>query len=530
MAKQVNIPTVSQHKGNDGSNFESVKQAIKQANADIKSLCGNKGIATIKDSNGFLAIQFSWYPEDGSSQNKKQDAYGLTMAGTIYTYSIPGVLAAKNLCIEVSQKLKSTSPNLEDRFTWDWFNKRLGKVKPGVTSKNSPIGELLQRYKDSYYRERLGSGKTVERINHGWLQHHLESDKEWLQNDSGDLPLTDKELRRVIELSKPNSDARLRRLSGFESFLKYVGLYRDFEDTIEYYKDSNKPTKRDIYIPTDKEIIACYNNKLSQHFKKGKYAEIALRYQFLYGLLATYGLRIHEAWNIANWSEPVFLSKGDWVSVTLDDSEDGDLPDEFTEVDSEKIVYPVTDLVNNPHHLICIKSDTKTGYRVAVPISPEGEDWFNYFGLNRDLFLPEISNPLKPNCKNDCTRKCSKVTGNHFKSRKLGFTAHALRHAFNHRGHAQGYNTGFLSDVLGHLPNTNTSTYYRTMNPTTKQNKIIKTLEKQQETQDKLAELQAENQNLKGELKGVKTERNRLLELVQSLQAELSLIKQIHGH
>lgn len=529
MSKQVNIPTVSEHKGSDGSNFECVKLAIKQANIDIKKLCGNQGVATIKDGNGFLSIQFSWYPEDGSSTKKKQDAFGLTMAGTMYTYSIPGVLAAKNLCIEISQKLKSNSPNLEDRFTWDWFNKRLGKVKPEVTPKNSAIGELLQRYKDSYYRERLESGKKIENVNKNWASYHLESDKEWLQGDSGNLPLTDKELRRVIELSKPNSNARKTRLLGFIGFLKYVGLYRDFEDIIDYYKDNNKPEKRDIYVPTDKEIIACYNTKFKQYFKKGIRAESSFRYQFLYGLLATYGLRIHEAWNIANWDKPVILKQGDWVSVTLDDSLEGDLPDEFIEVDSEKIIYPVTDLINNPHHLVCIKSDTKTGYRIAVPISPEGENWFDYFGLNRGAFLPKISNPLKAVGKNSSQKKCSKVIGIDFNRRDLGFTAHALRHAFNHRGHAQGYDTGFLSDILGHLPNTNTSTYYRTMNPTTKQNKIIKTLEKRQETQDKVAELKAKVESLETENKGLKTENERLIQLVNSLQTELNLIKQLHG-
>ena len=42
-----------------------------------------------------------------------------------------------------------------------------------------------------------------------------------------------------------------------------------------------------------------------------------VQWQFLYSLLATYGLRVHEAWNIKNWDEPVTLKNGEWIAIRV---------------------------------------------------------------------------------------------------------------------------------------------------------------------------------------------------------------------
>jgi hypothetical protein len=34
-------------------------------------------------------------------------------------------------------------------------------------------------------------------------------------------------------------------------------------------------------------------------------------------------LRVHEAWNIANWDKPVILHSGDWLEIETDDDEEG---------------------------------------------------------------------------------------------------------------------------------------------------------------------------------------------------------------
>ena len=119
----------------------------------------------------------------------------------------------------------------------------------------------------------------------------------------------------------------------------------------------------------------------------------------------------------------------------------------------------------NQDYLLCIGHETKTGYRVAFPISPSGHSrecsWIKEFNLVQPLNLPDLTNPLEYSSSGEGSRKCTKVTGGWFRERKYGFTAHALRHAYNIRGHKLGINQKILANSLGHSLQMNSNNYLK---------------------------------------------------------------------
>ena len=82
-------------------------------------------------------------------------------------------------------------------------------------------------------------------------------------------------------------------------------------------------------------------------------------------MLATYGIRVHEAWNIKNWDTPVTLKDGDWIAIA-DDTEDVESEDEkgkydYRQFHGQSITIPAILDPDNKDYLLCIGHETKTG-------------------------------------------------------------------------------------------------------------------------------------------------------------------------
>ena len=228
----------------------------------------------------------------------------------------------------------------------------------------------------------------------------------------------------------------------------------------------------------------------------------------MYALLATYGLRVHEAWNIANWNKPVILKDNDWIEIGLANESE-----ESTFISRHKgkneIIPAMTD-PNNELHILAIKHDTKTGYRMAMPLSPIGHDWLKEFNLIGKLNLPDLNNPLRRYGNNESSYNCTSNTVRWFKKHKNGFTPHALRHAYNHRAHQQGLNPKLIADSLGHSIQMNQTVYSDSM-PTRRQMQMMKqAINEAQNKQSEVDKLKAENKYLKDKNKQLEIENERL--------------------
>ncbi|MDJ0575311.1 MAG: hypothetical protein QNJ65_09135 [Xenococcaceae cyanobacterium MO_234.B1] len=151
---------------------------------------------------------------------------------------------------------------------------------------------------------------------------------------------------------------------------------------------------------------------------------------------------------------------------------------------------------------------------------------FKYFGntefkeiikqykMLQPLNLPDMLNPLK---KRGNTIPCSNNTAHWFKRKKYGFTPHALRHAYNIRGHKLGINQKILADSLGHGLRMNDSTYLKNEGDLSKLQGLMQAI-----TEDKVK--RSEIEILKAEIEHLKVENGKLrtkLAMYEAIKTDL---------
>ena len=334
-----------------------------------------------------------------------------------------GILEAEKIAQMVTNQL------VAGQFTWDWFYALIGKDTSEAV-KELTCREMVEEYKKHYFKQRTGN-------------KHPESD--WykgyrrLERILGELdkPISLPLVREVIESTGNNSETRRTTLSGLAAFLKYFDN-DDYKKIVKEYKSDNKVKRKKRNVPSDARIIEVYEEgfKIPVRSTK-KYAYRFSQWRFLYALLATYGLRIHEAWHIANWDAPVTLKDGDWVKE---------------------------------------------------------------FDLLQPFNLPDIKNPLKREGAAKSAYACTNRTSEWFRKKGYGFTPHDLRHAYNHRGHQSGYNPKVLADSLGHSMQMNGNNYLRHMSDSVKLKGMRDAMQKEKDKRSENELLKQENRDLKAQL------------------------------
>ncbi len=321
--------------------------------------------------------------------------------------------------------------------------------------------------------------------------------------------------------------------TSLRDFLEYIDKWDEYSKLIEKYKKNNHPIKRKRNVPSDEEIehifeIGFIPTKDTKFSRK-----LASSWQFVYGLLAVYGLRIHEVWHIANWENPVVLKNGDWVEIeeftdNIEDIENENIKSEKIQLQG-KTIYPAILDENNKNKILAIKHQTKTGHRLAAPLSPVGKDWFKQFGLNQPWNAPIIKDPLGKPGENGQGYNCSNRACRWFRERKYGFTPHSLRYAWNHTGHAQGIPIGALAESLGHSILMNTTTYYAAMSIDKKHKVISPILDKANNEQSELEKLKEELKQKDIEIVQLKTALQFKDEEIERLRTELMMMKAIEN-
>ena len=472
---------VSEQLPNDGDYH--VKRLVDEANARLKQIGRQGKRATIRPKKTSLTLEFTF--KDGNGRSQKNVGLGAIPVNA------NGIHEAERIAQMVTNQL------MANQFTWDWFNNLIGKPTSEQT-KQLTCREMVEQFKKHYFKQRKDdknpSGSWYKRC--ATLEHVL---------GSLDKPLSLPLIRQVVETKANNSTARGKAINGLVEFLKYFNN-NDYKEVIKDYKANNNPKPKKRNVPSDKRIIKVYETGFIPASGANKrYIYRHPQWQFLYGLLATYGLRIHEAWNIANWDKPVTLRNGDWVTVDVDDDNSIE-----TQRSGGDLVIPAILDPNNKEYILCIKHDTKTGYRMTMPLSPSGHNWVEEFNLLQPLNLPEMDEPLKRIGANKISHACTSNTGQWFRRRKYNFAPHDLRHAYTHRGHHMGYNPKALADSAGHSLTMSTTTYLRHMSNTVKLQGMKDAISKEQNKRSENELLREEVKALKAQLEAVEKE-NELL-------------------
>ena len=472
---------ISKQHTNDGGYH--INRLVSEANDRLKQIGKQGKRATIVAKKTSLSLQFTF--KDGNGRSQKNVGLGGI------SVSAKGILEAEKLAQLVTGQL------VAGIFTWDWFNRLIGKDTSEQT-KQLTCKEMVEIYKKHYLEQR----KDDKNPKGSWYQRC-----QMMENILGNLdkPLSLPLIRQVIESKENNSGVRATTISGLIGFLKYFNN-TDYKEVIKEYRANNKVKRKTRNVPSDKRIMEVYQIGFAPKPRcQKRYLYRYPQWQFLYGLLATYGLRIHEAWNIANWDKPVTLRNGDWLAVDTDDDNKIDLQRE-----GEDLIIPAILDPSNKEHFLCINESTKTGHRVAAPLSPEGHNWIEEFNLLQPLNLPDIKNPFTRANGYKGAYISTNKTCKWFSEHDYGFKPHDLRHAYNHRGYHLGYNPKALADSLGHSMKINSTGYLRHMSDQVKIQGIREAKFKEQNKRTEIELLREENKALKAENIALKQE-NELL-------------------
>lgn len=404
------------HSGYMGAKHEQAKrlshleaqleQRWDDANARLKADKVGVAIKRVATKSGYaLSLQFT------SPEGRKNIGCGVK-------WNAEGIALAEQYARKVGNKL------LHKEFTTEWYNREILKeVEPTEPVKKAKtIGELIADFKahfDATHQPGQRSVNTQER------NYNI-----YLKRFNPDTTLSQDEIKRVIESTKSNSANRARCLMVIKSFIKFVGELPKYADVLETYKGSCKYERKERKIPKDEAIEVAFATKFipNKRCKKDNLDSYP-QWQWVFGIMATYGLRDHEVWTIENLFEPTEF-KGQTIPALNDPS--------------------------NTQNLIIV--DGKTGRRLAMPVSPKGKNWVELF---------DLKNPKPKEIDISGYKAGHLAYGNalaqKFDESKIAFTPYDLRHAFNHRCRENGIDTSTAALTMGHSEMMNSSTYKRHM-------------------------------------------------------------------
>lgn len=277
-----------------------------------------------------------------------------------------GVRLAETKCQELHHQIENGLFNPED-----WQKKR--KLKPHELS----TAELIENFRVEYMRSHKISAET-------WKQNWLGTFKPLPQ----DQPLSEVAIIAVVLSKSDHSCARQRACQRLQKLADFAGMQIDLKPYAGEYGDS-RLQPRDI--PSD-ELILEWREKIPN-----------ARWQWFYGMLATFGLRPHE----------VFFC-------------------EFIE----------------PHKLLVSDGKTQDRFTYAIPF-----EWVDLWNLT-DMKRPNVSGRTF----SDYGRRSQRT----FYRYDLPFPCYNLRHRFAIRAaETTDFGVERVSKMMGHSAKVHLQTYQR---------------------------------------------------------------------
>jgi integrase len=379
---------------------------------------------------GTISLQFSAPLREGDKPSIEGRSTRQYKLGCGCQYNSQGILQAEAFARQVGQRI------LYKDFTWEWFDHIVGK-SPTATQEKT-IADWLKSFEEFFWATHPNNDKSKFL----WYKDY----QAYLKFPKTDIPFSLEVLKEFLLNTTPNTVSRRRQLRTLRMLIDHAGLLPKYKDFIDSNLKKTKVKAKEKYIPSPDEIEQDIL-RIKPGRKAPKYThENTMRWKYVLALQATYGLRIHECWNIENLYAPAMF-KGKEIPA-LSDPE-------------------------NTKNLLVVGENTKTGSRLAMPISPVGKDWVVLFDL-KNIKLPELS----INREHKAVAYASAVS--QFMNRhNFKYTSHALRHACNHTARTQGIGVHAISLSLGHTEEMNSTVYKQFIRP----EMIIDTLEKGVEAQ-----------------------------------------------
>lgn len=361
--------------------------------------------------------------------------------------NIPANLDGLKTAEEEAQELGK----LIARKTFEWNDKYLGKGR--ISESVKTVGDVLDKFESEYFK----SHKRTEKSKHTF-SYYLDYLKRYVGVET---LLTQESINLVIE-NLTNDHAKQSAVKTLKVLKNTLGITTFTLDNIKI----KKPQTQIRDIPSDEDVVKFFGNFLiySQN-RKGTIKKDLINtwklWQWVYGMLATYGLRPRELFvnPDINW----------WLSP------------------------------ENKDNTWKVDRETKTGYREALPLHP---DWVELFDLkNREcleLLKKQTDGKTSFTDINVIRVNCSSW----FRRVNIPFTPYDLRHAWAIRAHIMGVPIKAAADNLGHSVEIHTEIYQKWFSLDNRKKVIKMAVNKQ----DDVEFLKEENARLKAEIELLKSQ------------------------
>jgi integrase len=341
--------------------MSDIEARLREANGRLKaSYCGIK----IEKINKRLYVRGLFPPKPNSGQFEDyQQRISIASANP------EGVKLAEKLAKKISIQL--------DANTFSWGN--------WVEIPDNPvtIGDWIIEFQQFYFQNK-GESFTTKNT---WQTEYVQILKHLPINES----LNSGMIKQLIIKTLPNTRTRKRYCQSLKVFCDFVGADFDFKP----YRGNYSSSKRKPRILPEDCLIEEWYLKINNP-----------AWRWVYGMLATYGLRGHE----------IFF-------LNLDNLKTGNF---YVEV-----------------------LQGKTGYRLVYPFHPS---WIEKFNLTSPC-LPEI------NCDRSNAAIGNTVT-QYFRRAGLPFKPYDLRHAWAVRTLKQGLDISLAAQQMGHSLKVHTDIYH----------------------------------------------------------------------
>ena len=317
-----------------------------------------------------------------------------------YQQRIPlSIPAQEDSLVQIEKMAKIIAAQLiTDTFDWHDYL----EIVPGMTRANAGLPVQVEAFEMYFFQQRLerrdakpSSVKTT------WQKAYVPYLKKLqaiaAQHPELSLPEV---IYATVQSTKANSRSRQVCCTALDAFTSFVGIPLPTE--LKSFSGSYGNSKTQLrQLPTDTEILAAYEKIPNP------------KWQFVYGIMATYGLRNHEVF----FSDYAMLAGGD-----------------------EEAILEVLE-------------STKTG---AHDVWPFTREWLDTFHL-RDIRLPKVNTDLSKTTLQLVGQQVSKQ----FKRYKIPFTPYDLRHAWAVRTIGVGLPDTVSARMMGHSVAIHNNTYQR---------------------------------------------------------------------
>ncbi|MBW4670407.1 MAG: integrase [Cyanomargarita calcarea GSE-NOS-MK-12-04C] len=341
--------------------INAINERLKTAKVGVK----------VEQRGDRLTLRATLPPKPGSAKTKPHQQYL-----SLKIYANPAGLRQAEAEAKVVGGLLACG-----RFDWGKYLDE--ETSPGARKKFPNCAELVEKFKAEYFSQRGDTPQTQLT----WKNDYESAFKRL----DGDGECTSEALIAAATSTVANTRTRKRNVEKLQALAKFAGVEVDLAPYKGNYGLFSLKTRN---IPSDTEI------------------EITLKqlafnpaWQWVFGVMACYGLRDHE----------VFFCE----------------------------VSPIP-----PH--TCRIIEGKTGGRICYPLHP-------HWATEWKLWTSE-----KPACTGKTYRDYGQRVGQHFHRHKLPFTPYDLRHAYAIRGSIQ-YKIPVVAMAawMGHKPSVHWDTYNR---------------------------------------------------------------------